>query len=608
MTSSLKTAFNPDMIDTLRRGIDSRDVASVKTALEHGLDPNVYTYSGALPLTHPLLFVSYHQSGLENVMDAATFNKNSSAIIELMLDHGLKVAAPHSRHEAENCRYLIDHYLFSDRLADVSRLVVRALCETTAEYLGDSYEMFPIAQARRYLNSAKPSNEAEARTLINESLRRLEMLHATVRARLLNPSSKEEKALVEKNREKISYWLQPLQAPSAAAIMHHLFAPKQTPVSPAAANDIKSGGPLTQVDKSNKDAAPPKAQKSGDEDAQAAANLVDVMTKRDPAEIMAEIESEFIGLDAAKEALYDVLVGELYDAACTVQDVAPTPERHSAVFLGNPGLGKTTFARKYAELLHAVGATGPNYIEIGPGNAVGKYIGATEAKIEAILSTADVLFIDEAYDLISGGSNTSNTSDFGKKVLTAVLRAIENNPKMVVIMAGYSEEMNRMISSNVGLSSRITKHINFEDMDRAQLGKVLDLMAAQRQFTIDPAARAHMLDQVEQSRSVLGPREFGNARLVRNLVDKFRTTLGRRYFAEAAKPAVGKDAANMALLAAPGISELRHFTLTDAKALNYAMALGTSSKKKASADVAPNHPDFEPTVGFGRPLRQSASA
>jgi nucleoside-triphosphatase THEP1 len=391
--------------------------------------------------------------------------------------------------------------------------------------------------------------------------------------------------------DKMGYWQKPFSPPSLGYLVNTLFSGEKP--------SITSGGPMTHVDKTPPGNSPVAQKPPGGDDAEAAANLVQVLERRKPEEVMADIDREFIGLAGAKETVYDLMVGELYDAACTIQDVAPTPERHSAVFAGNPGLGKTTFARKYAELLHALGVTGPNYVEIGPGGAVGKFIGHTEAKIEAILEAADVLFIDEAYDLVSGGGNTA---DFGRKVLTAVLRAIENRPEMVVIMAGYNEEMNRLISANVGLSSRITKHVNFEDMNRDALGHVLDLMAGQRQYTMAPEAREHILDQIEAARKTLGVREFGNARLVRNVVDKFRVTLGRRHFGAAAK-ATTVDEGNQARSASPAVKDLRHVTLEDARSLNYGMVLGLAGKKAATADVAPNHPDFEPSVGFGRALR-----
>lgn len=618
MTQSLKASFNPDLIDTLRRGIETRNVADVKSALESGLDPNVYTYKGAMPLLHPLLGGSYKNSPVSADMDATTFARNTAEIIDLLVQHGLSVAEPASRHETENCRYLIDHYAFSDCVGETSKLIVRALAETAARKEADLYQMSIAAQVRRYLNSHTIASEGHARMLINESLTVMQMLHETVRQRLLNPTSKEEKQLVDTQREKLGFWLQPFSPPSNASLMHTLFAPRKEP-TPAPTADIKTGGPMEEVNKTQTKAPAAKAS----EDMAQAESMVQVLQRRPAAEVLADMEREFIGLDGAKELMHDIVIGELYDAACVVQDIAPTPDRHSALFLGNPGLGKTTFARRYAELLFAQGITGPNFIEISPGGAVGKYIGHTEAKIEAILETADVLFIDEAYDLVSGGKNSP---DFGRKVLTAVLRAIENRPEMVVIMAGYSEEMDQMVSSNPGLSSRFSKQVVFEDMNRAQLGEVLDLMTGQNKYTLAPQAREHILDQIEASRETLGPREFGNARLVRAVVERFKPTLAKRFFSAATT--TGSD---MAILAAPGKEELRHVTLADAKAINYGMVLGSDSKKRAREvqaaaaaaekkastpqqsmnDLPGSHPDWQPSIGFGRTLkaeRQPAAA
>jgi hypothetical protein len=203
---------------------------------------------------------------------------------------------------------------------------------------------------------------------------------------------------------------------------------------------------------------------------------------------------------------------------------------------------------------------------------------------------------------VSGGGNTA---DFGRKVLTAVLRAIENRPEMVVIMAGYNEEMNRLISANVGLSSRITKHVNFEDMNRDALGHVLDLMAGQRQYTMAPEAREHILDQIEAARKTLGVREFGNARLVRNVVDKFRVTLGRRHFGAAAK-ATTVDEGNQARSASPAVKDLRHVTLEDARSLNYGMVLGLAGKKPPPPTSRRTIPTSSPRSASAVPCAASA--
>ena len=95
MSQALKADFNPAMIDTLRRAIDTRNVAEVKQALESGLNPNIYTYRNAQHLLMPLLFERYKNSDAAKIMDAATFAKNTSEIVELILAYGAKIGRAH---------------------------------------------------------------------------------------------------------------------------------------------------------------------------------------------------------------------------------------------------------------------------------------------------------------------------------------------------------------------------------------------------------------------------------------------------------------------------------------------------------------------------------
>ena len=189
------------------------------------------------------------------------------------------------------------------------------------------------------------------------------------------------------------------------------------------------------------------------------------------------------------------------------------------VFLGNPGTGKTTVARLLAKLYHAIGVLPKGQlVEVDRSGLVAGFVGQTALKTQEVIQKAigGVLFIDEAYALV----NQDNGNDFGREAVEVLLKNMENHRKdLVVIVAGYSQLMEKFIHSNPGLESRFNKYFYFEDYDGAQLFTILQSMCAKNGYVLTPEgealARRELMDLYEDR-----DENFGNARDVRNLFEQ----------------------------------------------------------------------------------------
>ncbi|XZE52115.1 AAA family ATPase [Planctomycetaceae bacterium SH139] len=189
-------------------------------------------------------------------------------------------------------------------------------------------------------------------------------------------------------------------------------------------------------------------------------------------------------------------------------------------FVGNPGTGKTTVARIVGQILGAMGILKSGHlVETDRSGLVAEYAGQTTAKTNKLIDSAldGVLFIDEAYSLIS---DRGGDDQYGREAIQILLKRMEDNrDRIVVILAGYPEEMDEMIRSNPGLSSRVNTKLEFEDYQPADLGQIFELLCKSNHFRLPPTSRHRLLvglDELHRERD----RHFGNGRLARNAFEE----------------------------------------------------------------------------------------
>jgi hypothetical protein len=200
------------------------------------------------------------------------------------------------------------------------------------------------------------------------------------------------------------------------------------------------------------------------------------------------------------------------------------------VFTGNPGTGKTTVARMVGELYASLGVVSRGHlVETDRAGLVAGYVGQTAQRVTEVVERAldGVLLIDEAYALTRSGTGASaGGGDFGQEAVDTLVKLMEDHrERLVVIVAGYPEEMVGFIASNPGLASRFPRTIHFPDYADAELLAIADHLGAGSGYRFDEggreALRAHLAALPRE-------RGFGNGRAVRNLFEAALATHAQR--------------------------------------------------------------------------------
>lgn len=230
--------------------------------------------------------------------------------------------------------------------------------------------------------------------------------------------------------------------------------------------------------------------------------------------------NNLVGMQNVKEDLHNLvnfLKIQKMRQAQGLQNVSVT--LHS-VFSGPPGTGKTTIARLMGEIYQRLGFLAKGHlVETDRSGLVAGYIGQTATKVDKVVESAldGVLFIDEAYTL---APEAASDKDFGREAIDTLLNRMENyKDRLVVIVAGYPEEMSRFLNANPGLQSRFNRYFNFEDYNADELLAIFSKICEQNHFILNHESKNILLKKLNLL-YVNRDKNFGNGRLARNIFDK----------------------------------------------------------------------------------------
>lgn len=243
-------------------------------------------------------------------------------------------------------------------------------------------------------------------------------------------------------------------------------------------------------------------------------------------EILAKLD-DVVGLDGVKTFIRQ-LVAQLQMRAQRLEVGLPVPADASLhmIFTGNPGTGKTTVARIVAQALKSLGILRMGHlVECDRAGLVAGYAGQTAIKTKQLVDTAlgGILFVDEAYALVSDDRDT-----FGKEALDTLMKGTEDHrDDLVVILAGYPEDMTKLLARNPGLKSRFATTIDFPDYDEAELMQIAEVMLSPEQLTLSDGAREALMT-IFVCMATVHDRENGNGRAVRNLLERAKRSQALR--------------------------------------------------------------------------------
>ena len=250
-------------------------------------------------------------------------------------------------------------------------------------------------------------------------------------------------------------------------------------------------------------------------------------------EIKAEI-SELVGLAPVKEYVFglaDNLQVQQRRAAAGMKTASLSMHM---IFTGNPGTGKTTIARLVAKYLKAIGALkGGQLVEVSRADLVGRYTGHTAPLTNSVIESAlgGVLFIDEAYSLYRGEQDS-----FGLEAIDTLVKGMEDHrDELVVILAGYTKEMEQFLTANSGLASRFPNQIEFPDYTADELLQITNVLARNKGYQLAEGCTEPLRDYYARQQEA-DSRTAGNGRLARNTREKAIVHQSRRLVAEPSAP------------------------------------------------------------------------
>lgn len=234
-----------------------------------------------------------------------------------------------------------------------------------------------------------------------------------------------------------------------------------------------------------------------------------------------------VGLASVKRQIADLTAFVRIQQLRKERGLSAATQSYHLILTGNPGTGKTTVARIIGRIYQHLGILKKGHlIEVGRSDLVAEYLGQTAPKVmEAVARAMDgILFIDEAYML----TPEDNRDMFGQEAVDTLLKQMEDNrDRLVVIAAGYKDDMDRFVRSNPGLESRFKTFIDFPDYLPTELMQIFRQMCDDQQYMLTPDAEAKLLVLIN---AIYEQRQegFGNGRAMRNLYEKITLAHARR--------------------------------------------------------------------------------
>lgn len=254
---------------------------------------------------------------------------------------------------------------------------------------------------------------------------------------------------------------------------------------------------------------------------------------------------QLIGLKSVKEEVHTMSNFIKMQISRQQQGLKISPISYHCVFTGNPGTGKTTVARIIAGIYAELGVLKKGHlVETDRSGLVAEYVGQTAVKTNKVIDSAldGVLFIDEAYSLVGGGQG-----DYGKEAIATLLKRMEDDrDRLVVILAGYGDEMKQFIDSNPGLQSRFNRYIHFPDYTAEELHQIFCSLIKQYDYELTEDASLVVLSKLTEAVNHKD-KNFGNGRTVRNFFEK----------------TLEKQANRLNTIASPTLKQLKEITKED---------------------------------------------
>lgn len=243
-------------------------------------------------------------------------------------------------------------------------------------------------------------------------------------------------------------------------------------------------------------------------------------------ELLNELNS-LVGLHDVKATVNDLIVYQQVRKLREMQGLHSQKETMHLAFTGNPGTGKTTVARIIGHVYKQLGLLSKgHFIEVSRTDLIAGYQGQTALKVKKVVEQAKggVLFIDEAYSL----TENDHSDSYGRECLTELTKALEDyRDDLVVIVAGYTEPMQKFFDSNPGLKSRFNTFIEFNDFTGEELSQILISLCKKNDYLLNDSAAKELCEMLYHAAENAGE-QFANGRFVRNVFDELVMNHARR--------------------------------------------------------------------------------